>query len=138
MAKLYSNENFPRQTVEFLRRLGHDVLTVSEAGNAGLAISDPDVLAFAIREQRAVITLNRRDFINLHYHTESHTGIVVCSANPDHEQHANQIHQALVDNPQLDRRLIRVNRGDVRVEVKPMLFPPSPGKPGDEDLTDAM
>lgn len=32
MARLYSNENFPLSVVEELRRLGHDVLTVLEAG----------------------------------------------------------------------------------------------------------
>jgi hypothetical protein len=35
MARLYSNENFPLPVVEKLRALGHDVLTVQEAG-AGL------------------------------------------------------------------------------------------------------
>lgn len=32
MARLYSNENFPLQVVEELRRLGHDVLTIQETG----------------------------------------------------------------------------------------------------------
>ena len=35
MARLYANENFPLPTVEELRRLGHDVLTVRETGQAG-------------------------------------------------------------------------------------------------------
>jgi hypothetical protein len=35
MARLYANENFPFPVVEELRRLGHDVLTTLEAGNAG-------------------------------------------------------------------------------------------------------
>ncbi len=35
MTHLYSDENFPRQVVEALRALGHDVLTALEAGNAG-------------------------------------------------------------------------------------------------------
>ena len=38
MAHLYANENFPRKVVEFLREMGHDVLTTFEAGNAGQAI----------------------------------------------------------------------------------------------------
>ncbi len=38
MARLYADEQFPRQVVEFLRALGHDVLTVQSAGNAGLKI----------------------------------------------------------------------------------------------------
>ena len=36
MARIYADEHFPRQVVQNLRSLGHDVLTVQEAGNAGL------------------------------------------------------------------------------------------------------
>ena len=32
MARLYANENFPLPVVEELRHLGHDVLTMQEAG----------------------------------------------------------------------------------------------------------
>jgi hypothetical protein len=32
MARLYSNENFPLPVVHRLRTLGHDVLTIQEAG----------------------------------------------------------------------------------------------------------
>jgi hypothetical protein len=60
MARFYANENFPRRTVEALRALGHDVLTTQEAGNAGQEISDDEVLAFATRAGRSVLTLNRR------------------------------------------------------------------------------
>ena len=60
MARLYSNENFPLPVVEELRRLGHDVLTVLEAGKAEQAISDEEVLALATQLGRAVLTLNRR------------------------------------------------------------------------------
>jgi len=33
--------------VEELQRLGHDVVTSLESGNAGRAVADPEVLAFA-------------------------------------------------------------------------------------------
>ena len=47
MALLFADENFPGPTVESLRQLGHDVLTVAEAGLAGLGIRDEAVLSFA-------------------------------------------------------------------------------------------
>jgi len=59
MARLYSNENFPLPVVEELRRLGHAVLTTHEAGEAGKAVPDEQVLALAIAESRALVTLNR-------------------------------------------------------------------------------
>ena len=37
MARLYSNENFPLPVVQRLRALGHDVLTIQEAGKADQA-----------------------------------------------------------------------------------------------------
>jgi hypothetical protein len=40
VAPLYANENFPLLVVEELRRLGHDVITSQDAGNAGQAVPD--------------------------------------------------------------------------------------------------
>ena len=48
MARLYADEQFPRIVVNLLRALGHDILTVQEAGKANQRIPDEDVLAFAI------------------------------------------------------------------------------------------
>jgi hypothetical protein len=45
MAAIYSNENFPKRVGEELRRLGHDVLTSYEAGQANQKIPDDQVLA---------------------------------------------------------------------------------------------
>jgi predicted nuclease of predicted toxin-antitoxin system len=66
MARLYSDEQFPKVVSELLRMIGHDVLTVQEAGNANLGIPDDEVLAFAVTNNRAVMTLNRQDFAQLH------------------------------------------------------------------------
>ena len=49
MAPFYSNENFPLPTVDELRRLGHDVLTSRDAGNAGRAVPDPKFLRLPSR-----------------------------------------------------------------------------------------
>jgi hypothetical protein len=66
MARLYTNENFPLKATLLLRALGHDVLTSQEAGNANQAIPDAEVLRFAAEIGRAVLTINKRDFIRLH------------------------------------------------------------------------
>jgi hypothetical protein len=44
MARLYADEQFPRLVSELFRTIGHDVLTVQEAGNDNLDIPDEDVL----------------------------------------------------------------------------------------------
>lgn len=110
MARCYANENFPLPTVEALRCLGHDVLTTAESGRAGQAIPDADVLAFAVVEQRIVVTLNRRHFIRLHHTTPAHAGIVVCTFDPDCTSLALRIHTALETRPQMAGQLVRVNR----------------------------
>lgn len=46
MALLYANENFPFPVVAELRRLGHDVLTTLDAGNAGKALPDAGYPSF--------------------------------------------------------------------------------------------
>jgi hypothetical protein len=76
MASFYADEDFDYPVVVELRQLGHDVLTVQEAGQKGQ--KDPAVLAFASAQGRAVLTYNRRHFIRLHRQTSSHTGIVIC------------------------------------------------------------
>ncbi len=110
MARLYANENFPGQVVETLRTLGHDVLTSSEAGNSGQATPDAQVLAFATANGRAVITLNRHDFIRLHRENPNHAGIVVCTQDPDTEGQARRISEAISQTGNLNNGLIRVNR----------------------------
>lgn len=83
MARLYSNENFPRPVVDALRALGHDVLTSHEAGKANQRIEDPAVLAYAASLGRALLTLNRRDFRRLHDAGAEHAGIIACTADAD-------------------------------------------------------
>ena len=61
--------------VRLLREAGHDVETVTEAGMTGKA--DPDVLAYARRTQRVLLTRNGRDFLRLHQADSAHMGILV-------------------------------------------------------------
>lgn len=107
---LYANENFPRQVVEALRRHGYDVLTSMEAGNAGRAVPDEDVLAFATQAGRALLTLNRRDFFRLHRLTPGHAGIIACTQDADYQGQADRIHAAIGEAGSLAGLVVRVNR----------------------------
>ena len=110
MARLYANENFPRQVVEALRRSGHDVLTTQEAGKAGQRIPDDNVLAFACSDKRTVLTLNRKHFIRLHNEQPGHEGIIICTFDPDFIGQAARIHTAISSLKQIAGQLIRINR----------------------------
>ncbi len=109
MARLYANENFALPVVE-LRRLGHDVLTIQESGKGNQAVPDEVVLSFAVSENRAVLTLNRKHFVRLHNANQDHSGIIVCTFDPDFTGRAARIHSAIESLPQLDGKLIRVSR----------------------------
>jgi hypothetical protein len=112
MARIYSNENFPKRVVEALRLLGHDVLTSLEAGRANQRVPDDAVLNFATDQQRAVLTLNRLDFFRLHRSTDgAHAGIIACTrddANP--AALAQRINDAIIATGSLAGQLIRVSR----------------------------
>ena len=91
IARLYSNENFPLDIVNKLRYLGHDVLTSYDAEQANQGIPDDDVLRFAHRQERVMITLNRKDFIELH-----------------------KIHELILENSKLKSRLFRVKKSNIK------------------------
>ena|ERR1700687_3120134 len=107
MAKLYADENFKSDVVDRLRALGHDILTVQEAGQQRKP--DTDVLAYATAAGRAVLTFNRRHFVRLHSQVASNSGILVCT-DDDVDVLAGRIDQALAECPVLDNQLIRVDR----------------------------
>jgi tetraacyldisaccharide-1-P 4'-kinase len=110
MAALYADEQFPFQAIECLRLLGHDVLTVQAAGNANRGVPDEAVLAFATQQCRAVLTLNRRDFIRLHTKNPNHAGIIVCKDDLDRQALAARIHQSIQVADPLAGKLLRVNK----------------------------
>jgi len=110
MVDFYSNENFPIDAVRVLRQLGHDVLTSYEAGQANQGIPDDDVLTYATRQNRAVITLNRKDFIQIHRSSIAHTGIVICKDDRDYQGQMRSLHHHLLAVPDLSNRLLRVQK----------------------------
>ena len=50
MARLYGDEQFPREIVELLRQMGDNILTVQAAGKDNLKNPDAEVLAFTVSE----------------------------------------------------------------------------------------
>jgi predicted nuclease of predicted toxin-antitoxin system len=108
MARLLADEHFPRKASELLRTLGHDVLTVQEAGIAG--IPDDMVLDFATSESRAVLTFDRRDFFKLHRIKSNHAGIIACKGDLDWNRLATNINIAVCAETSLIGKVIRVNR----------------------------
>jgi predicted nuclease of predicted toxin-antitoxin system len=111
MIKLYADENIPKSIITILRELGHNILTAQEAFKANQRIPDSEVLTYATQIHRAIITLNRNDFVNLHKVVEKHAGIIVCREDHKHpHQLAQRIHARILTYTSLDNQLIRVNK----------------------------
>lgn len=86
------------------------VLTSIEAGRANQAIPDADVFAFTVEDGRALLTLNRRDFIRLARSRPSHFGVIVCSEDLDFTGQAERIHRDIAAHQSLEGKLIRIRR----------------------------
>ncbi|MBD0395757.1 MAG: DUF5615 family PIN-like protein [Microcoleus sp. C1-bin4] len=115
MLKFYSNENFPIEMVNLLRGRGYDVLTSYEAGQANQKIPDDEVLMYATNAGRTVITENRQDFINLHFTTSNHAGIVICKADRDYAGKVQVLHDFFTQDKQpMDNRLLRVMKQNLK------------------------
>ena len=115
MLKFYSNENFPIEMVNLLRGRGYDILTSYEAGQANQKIPDDEVLMYATNAGRTVITENRQDFINLHFTTSNHAGIVICKADRDYAGKVQVLHDFFTQDKQpMDNRLLRVMKQNLK------------------------
>jgi predicted nuclease of predicted toxin-antitoxin system len=110
MASFYANENFPIKVAQYLHEMGHDVLTSYEAGNANQRIPDAEALEFAAQAERILLTINRRDFIELHKEMPNHAGMIVCTQNTDLKEQAQQIDKAVQETGPMVGKLVRINR----------------------------
>lgn len=81
--RLLLDEHFSPEIARRLRDRGHDVIAARER-TGGLGASDRDLLAIATHEQRAVVTENVADFVELHRASiitrNGHFGLVFTSA----------------------------------------------------------
>ena len=85
-------------------------LTTFESGRAGQRIPDEEVLPFAIGDNRAVLTHNRRHFVRLHGKTPNHCGIIVCKMDSNFIALAERIHAEIRQRTTLDGLLLRISR----------------------------
>ncbi len=82
--RLYFDEDASVDSAVNLASRGFDVLTVRDAGRLHLA--DEAQLAFAVQEQRAMVTHNRTDFELLHEQylaaQQPHFGVIIAKRRP--------------------------------------------------------
>ncbi len=80
--RLLLDEHHDPEVARRLRERGHDVVAVAEREDLR-GRPDPDVLAAAVAEQRAVVTENARDFVPLAARSAAdgirHDGVIITS-----------------------------------------------------------
>jgi hypothetical protein len=110
--RLFADEDFPYPVVRRLRELGHDVLTVRDAGIDNDETPDDHVLELAIQAQRIVLTHNRRHFRRLHVSHPDHYGVLIATHDRNALRLAERIHRVLsgAEGSDLRGRLIRIIR----------------------------
>ena len=107
MARLLADENFSRPVVLLLRVAGHDVVTVQELNKD--RSPDPDVLALATADGRAVLT-GDNDYFRLHRLQPDHAGIVLPTDDRDVAALAARIHSEIIKAGDLIGRLVRITK----------------------------
>jgi Domain of unknown function (DUF5615) len=108
--KFYADENFALAVITELRKLGHDVLTAFEDEKANQKIPDDKVLERATELERAVLTINRKDFKKLHETDNNHAGIFSCTFDADFIGQASRINIACQDVATANGQLIKIYR----------------------------
>ena len=84
---LIDEDSQDKVLVKLLRKAGHDVVTVNEAG----LMSQPDLVVFnyAAENNRVILTLNCSDFEVLHEENPSHSGILAVYKNDNYTKDMN-------------------------------------------------
>ena len=86
------------------------MVTIQERGSGNDRVPDDAVLRLAMSEGRAVLTLNRRDFIRLHNEKIEHERIIVCTVDPDFAGQARCIDESIRAVAERRGRLLRIKR----------------------------
>lgn len=110
MALLFADEDFPWPVVHRLRRLGHDVLTTGDVGMASRGVPDHILLEYATLLDRAVLTFNSDDFLQLHDGGAPHAGIIACEADVNFDELAKRVDAAVAREPSLSGRFVEVRK----------------------------
>ena len=80
--KIFVDENIPRETIEALCKMGHDVLDIRGTDKEG--IPDEEIMEIILNEKRLLITTDK-GFSQ--YRDETHYGILmICLKKPNRER----------------------------------------------------
>src|SRR5260370_6152071 len=110
--KLFADAMFPIQIVHGLRRLGYVVATVQQyqgTSRPKRSLTDDQVIDAAIEFRGAVLTLNDRHFVRLHFdRPQTHRGIIICTETSEYVKRAKEIDDEIQNHKPLTDKLVYV------------------------------
>lgn len=113
---LFCDQNIMTETVDFLRRHGHDVISTRDVG---LTLApDDEVMAFAIKENRILLTYNA-DFGDIRlFPVGTHAGIIRLRVTQQTAEHLHPILESALGqlmDKDLSGKLITVTKTAIRI-----------------------
>ena len=114
--RLFCDQNIRVDTIQFLRTLGHDVVSTRTYGMQ--RASDSEILERAISEGRVLLTFNS-DFGDIRYYQpHTHMGIIRLRIDPQTTEVVHPILRAalaLLSAKEIEGKLVTVTRSRVRI-----------------------
>jgi len=116
--RFLADENLSRQTVELMRDLGFDVKDAGEACLRGC--EDDEVVRFAERENRMIITLDLGYGSIYYFSKKGHVGMIVLRIHPPTVEEVNRVlknflRRVDLEKEKLTKCLIMLDRKKYRV-----------------------
>lgn len=112
--KLLANENFPYKNVYYLKERGYDILSI---GMDNPGITDAEIMAIAINEERTILTFDR-DYGELifRHHYRPEKGIIYLRLDEYTPEQPGFIIEEIITNKEIDlsRALTVIDKNGLR------------------------
>ncbi|MEA3506980.1 MAG: DUF5615 family PIN-like protein [Elusimicrobiota bacterium] len=119
--KFIADENIAPETIEFIRKIGYDIIDVYQANLSGF--KDSDIVDFAEKHNRIIISFDL-DFGEIYYFSPQRKfGIIILRIHPQLPDKANKLLESFLNlapslKPKLNNALVVINKRNIRIRYK--------------------
>lgn len=119
--KFIADENISPETIEFIRKLGYDIIDVYQANLSGF--KDSEIVDFAEKNNRIIISFDL-DFGEIYYFSPwRNFGIIILRIHPQIPDEANRLLEKLLSSAsslkhKLGNALVVINKRTIRIRYK--------------------
>ena len=119
--KFIADENIAPETIEFIRKLGFDIIDIYQANRSGF--KDCNIVDFAEKHNRIIISFDL-DFGEIYYFSpQRNFGIIILRIHPQLPSKANRLIETLLKftpslKSKLSNALVVINERNIRIRYK--------------------